>query len=391
MKDISKKDVQNNIPLVTRKDFDHKVDVIIIGAGIVGCATALELKRVFPSKSVLVFEKNSLEFGEASRYGSGVIHSGIHQRPEILKSILARRGGPLLLEFCKKEGVPFKKTGMIIAVSIRDLLRIIGEIKSLLLLLKNSRRQGISIKFLSSRGVKKIEPAIRTLFGLFISDIWIVDQIALGKKLVEKGKKAGVIFSWDARVEAIRRWPDGYEITAGGERFRTKAVVNAAGVFADEIAALAGFPGYKIFPYRGEYYEVTGPKRNLLIRTLIYPALPPGSPVKGIHLLKTIDGRLLVGPNAKPWPKKTDDFSIQTPAEEFLKAARKFLPQLSPHDLRWSHSGIRAKSNPGKDEGDFLIRREEGAPFVNIIGIDSPGFTAAFALAEEVRKIVINS
>lgn len=280
-----------------------KIDFVVIGAGIVGIATALKLKEAFPSKEIIVLEKNAGYFSETSRYNSGVVHSGIHQQANLLKSKLARRGVPMLIDFCEKEDVLFRKCGMIIAVSKKDLSGLWRDIKSLWLLYRNSRQQRIPLKILTSRGIKKLEPNISAAFGIYLPDIWIIDQMSLGKKMFEKALKEGVRFIFDADISSIERERNSYKLTVDTmfhtvRIYAADLVVNSAGVRADEVAAMAGFTGRRIFPCRGEYYEVIGPKKDLIESILVYPALRPGSPIKGVHFTKTADGRLLIGPNA---------------------------------------------------------------------------------------------
>lgn len=278
---------------------------------------------------------------------------------------------------------------MLIAVSSEDLFGLWREMKLLRLLYKNSRQQKIPLQFLTSRQIKKMEPNVRAAFGLYLPEIFVVDQSALGKKIFEMAKKAGIDFIFNADISVINRNQKLYEVIVGDEIYKAGIVINSAGIRADEVATLAGFR-YKIFPCRGEYYEVIRAKKDLINSVLIYPALPPGHLVKGIHLTKTVDGHLLIGPNSAFWMSRKDDFSVQTPAEEFLKAARKFLPDLEINDLRWAYSGLRAKINPGVGEDDFIIKCETKNPtFINFIGIESPGLTASFAIAEHVARLII--
>lgn len=366
-----------------------KSDIIVIGAGIVGLSVAIKLKDVFPKRSVTVLEKNKAPFTEMSLYNSGVIHSGIHQKPELLKSRLARSGGPMLIDFCRKSGVPFRQSGMLIAVAPEDLFGLRSEANTLRLLYKNSRQQKISLQFLTGRQIRRMEQNVRVAFGLYLPEIFVVNQRVLGEKLFEAAREKGVEFIFNAEVSTINRKKEIYELVFDGQSIEAGAIINSAGMRADEISNRAGFNGYKIFPCRGEYYEVIGPKKDLIKSLLVYPALPPGHPVKGVHLTKTQDGRLLIGPNASLWSAKDDDFRVQSSPDEFLAAARKFLPQLESGDLRWAYSGLRAKLNPGIGEEDFIIKCETKNPiFVNLIGIESPGFTAAFAIAEEAVKII---
>ena len=366
-------------------------NVVIIGAGIVGCATALKIKENFPEKTVIVLEKNPGPFMETSLYNSGVIHSGVHQKSNHLKSALALKGGPMLIDFCEKNNVPHRKTGMLVVVSTKDLFSLITETKSLFLLLRNCHKQKIPVKFLTSFGVKKIESNLKALFGIFLPNIWIVDQPSLGKKLVKTGTDKGILYAFNTEAEIIAKREKAYEIGTNKQTFKAKIVINASGVWSDKIAAMAGFNNYKIYPYRGEYYEVISEKKNLLQSTLVYPALPPGSPVKGIHLTKTTDGRMLIGPNAKPWSDKKDNFSVQTPKKEFLDAVKRFFPQITEDDIEWRKSGLRAKTNPGVGENDFIVKKEcENPTFINLIGIESPGFTSSFAIGEYVVELIKN-
>ncbi len=362
---------------------------VVIGAGIVGCAVARDLKMRYPDWEMTILERNKSVFSETSRYNSGVVHSGIHQEPHLLKSELARRGSKLLIEFCAEKRVPFEKAGMIIVAAASDLPSLMGEFRSLTLLRRNSRTQGIPIKFLSGRGIRKLEPEVRGAFGIHIPDVWVVDQKMLATELSAQLFLSGVRFTFGTPVRAIRVCGEKYEVVTDSGVYPADVVVNAAGVSADLVAALAGFDGPEISPWRGEYYEIVGEKAKLVKSSLVYPVLPPGHPVKGIHLTKTVDGRLLLGPNATSWKHREDNFEVRTPPDEFLACGRKFLPSLELEDLRWAYSGLRAKIGAGKEEKDFVIRWERIHPlFVNLLGIESPGFTSAFAIAEHVRGIV---
>ncbi|MDO8516291.1 MAG: FAD-dependent oxidoreductase [bacterium] len=364
------------------------IDAGIIGGGVVGLATALALKERFPGAKIVVFEKNGEPFSEASRFNSGVVHSGIHQEPTFLKSRLAREGGPMLIAFCEAHNVPFRKTGMLIAVAAEDMMGLVGETKSLWHLYKNSRRQKIALEFLHHGEIEELEPYLHASFGLYMPDIWVVDQPALGRAMVLEAERVGIGILCNAEVTAIDRSGDAYHVVSSYGVHAARLVVNAAGVHADSVAAMAGFSGYTIHPYRGEYYEVIGEKRNLIRNTLVYPALRPGSPFKGIHITKTIDGRMFLGPNASPWKERSDDFTVRTPPEVFLAAAKKFLPSLELKDLRWLHAGLRAKINPGLGEDDFVIKCEaKRSSFVNLVGIESPGFTSSFAIARYVMQM----
>ncbi len=372
-----------------------KSKIVIIGAGIVGLATALKIAGKLKNTEIVVLERNHEVMSETSRYNSGVIHSGIHQKSNLLKSKLAPLGGQMLIDFCEKNDVLFRRTGMLIAAASRDLVSLTRELTSLYRLRKNSRRLNLNFRILNRRGVEKIEPNIRALLGIYLSEVWVVDQVSMGTALLETCQNEGVTIVFNANVQSITLCRNLYEIYTKQNHskairvFEGDVVINAAGVNSATVSEIAGFNGYKIHPCRGEYYEVVGEKSNLISRTLVYPALPPGHPVKGIHLTKTPSGRLLIGPNAKPWESKLDNFRVQTPPAEFLDGAKRFLPELTEPDLRWAYSGLRAKTNPGTHEDDFVIKFESGSPtFVNLIGIESPGFTASFAIGDYVADMM---
>lgn len=380
-------------PFGIRRKVTVRVDIAIIGAGAVGCAAALHLKQQFPERSVAVLESGAAAFGGASRYNSGVIHSGVHEKSDLLKARLARRGSALLVDFCRREDVPLRRTGMLIAVAWRDLLKLPRELATLALLIRNSRRQGIPLAWWNPGRIKKEEPHLRAAFGIYLPMVWMVDQRTLGDRLVACARKAGADFFFNRTVTVAERWGLFYRLEAltpaGLEAYEARAVVNAAGVRADLVAALGGFSGYRIYPWRGEYYEVVGEKRNLIRALPVYPALPPGHPVKGVHLTKTVDGRLLIGPNAAPWGKREDDFFARSAPRQFLAAAKRFLPELEVEDLRWAYSGLRAKTTPGAAGGDFIVKCDALRPtWVNCIGIESPGLTASLAIAEEVTTLI---
>lgn len=362
----------------------------IVGAGIVGLTIARECRKAFPGSAISILEKNAEFFSETSKYNSGVIHSGIHQLPNLLKSQLAHSGGELLLQFCKENGVPHRKAGMLIAVAPTDIHRVVREVTLVVRLFLNSKRQKLSPpRIVLYKDIRKKEPHIHALMGLFLPDIYVVDQSSLGDNLYKAALREGVMFHFNTRVKKILKCKKSFVIEAGNATQEYTHFINAAGLYADVISDMAGYGGYTVYPYRGEYYEVISEKKHLIRSTLIYPALPPGHPVKGIHFTKTTDGRLLLGPNAHPWLSRTDDFSQRSPKIEFLDAVRRFLPGLTPDDIQWAYAGLRPKLSKGLAECDFIIKKESGPlPFVNLIGIESPGFSASFAIARYVISLL---
>ncbi|MBI2057901.1 MAG: NAD(P)/FAD-dependent oxidoreductase [Candidatus Yanofskybacteria bacterium] len=365
-----------------------RADIAVIGAGVVGCAVAKRLSETQPGKKIVVLEKLGGVGLETSSLNSGVLHSGIHQDPNFLKSKLAREGSKLAADHLKSRRLPVMHCGMLIAVSLESLRRgLYKEWLDLWRLVKRGKEQKINLKFLTSFGIKKIEPNIRALGGIFIPDVWVIDPTIFVNVLYQEARARGVDFFFESPVLSVAKNSDSYLLHTPDKEFSAKEVINSAGLYADEVAQMAGFGQYKIYPWRGEYYEVLGEKKNLVSR-LVYPALPANYPGKGIHFSPRVDGRLFVGPNAKLVPRKNYYTEEKTPPEEFLKAVNRFCPQIKKEDLVWAYSGIRPKLT-NSEESDFIIKLEYSYPhWINLIGIESPGLSSAIAIAKYVDKLL---
>jgi L-2-hydroxyglutarate oxidase LhgO len=191
-------------------------------------------------------------------------------------------------------------------------------------------------------------------------------------------------------VVAIEDEGAAYLVSTDRQQLRAGCLINAAGLHADDIAALAlSSSKYSIRPLRGEYYEAVTPSKKRLIRGLVYPALPPGATGKGIHFSPRPNGQLFVGPNEVPVRDKSDYQSRKTPPGIFLDALRKFLPALEESDLRWAYSGIRPCVRTGRNtKSDFIVAVDRETPLlINVVGIESPGLSAALALARHVSDL----
>lgn len=368
----------------------EKVDVAVIGAGVVGCAIARHFKIKHPDRSVVVFEKANGVGLETSRLNSGVIHSGIHESPDFLKSKLALIGSKMAKQFATDNNVPIINCGMLVVAGHKSLVGgMLKEWRSFVRLVSKAKAKGINYRFVWGRGIRELEPNVRALGGIFMPDVCVVDPYEFTKKLFADAWRRGAVFQFSNPVERIRCLSDnGWHLQVPGLDVNARLLINAAGLYADEVAEMAGFPGYKIHPWRGEYYEVVGEKAKWINR-LVYIATPPKSTGKGIHFGVKPDGKLFLGPSARLVPAKNYYTEDPTPVEVFLDAAQRFCPDLRKEDLRWSHSGIRPRLTVGEQEADFIIRMDGTCPpIVNLIGIESPGFTSALAIAEYVGNLV---
>lgn len=371
----------------------EKTDIAIIGAGVVGCAIARELSLHHPKKRVIVLDKLPGAGLETSALNSGVLHSGLHQNPAFLKSRLACEGSALARAYMKEKALPILDCGMIVAVSASAIKSgLWKEIGAFSELLRRGREQNIRFEFLPSWRLRKLEPNLQALFGIFIPEVSVIDPKSLTEALKQDAERNGVHFYFEHLLADIERESGGYRLFTPRRMFFTKILINAGGLYADEIASMAGCHQYRIYPWRGEYYEVVGLDKNLVHR-LIYPAVPHNYPGKGIHFSPRVDGRLFIGPNARPVPRKNYYEEDKTPVGEFLNAAQRFIPEIKEENLRWAYSGIRPKTVNVPAETDFVISLDRRSPpLLNLIGIESPGLASAMAIgkyAAETLKSVL--
>lgn len=370
----------------------NSYDVGIIGAGVVGCAIARELVqgRWVKALRIVVVEKHEKEGEETSRRNSGVLHSGIHERPFSFKGRLAREGSALAVSYALRHDIPLLRTGMVIAISWEDVRRgLWREMSTLRRLWFNAWRTKTKVTFVTSSGLRVWEPNLRACCGIVIPSVSVIDAHAFVRSLKTDAEANGVTFAFNHHVVGIEADATGYVVTTDSRNIRVASLINAAGLHADEVAALASFTrNYTIRPFRGEYYEVVTENRTLAGR-LVYPALPPHAVGKGIHFGPRPDGRVFVGPNAVRIEDRTDYTSRKTPPGLFVEAMQKFLPALEERDLRWAYSGIRPCVIAGNGEkSDFIIAADcEDPPLINLVGIESPGLSAALAIARYVRDL----
>jgi glycerol-3-phosphate dehydrogenase len=368
-------------------------DICIVGAGVVGCAIARELgsRRWQSPLRILVVERHEQAGAETSGRNSGVLHSGIHERPGSLKARLAREGSALAVAYAEQRNVPLLRSGMTIAISREDIRRgLWREISMVRRLWMNAWRSRIRMSFVTSAGLRTWEPNIRASCGIVIPSVSVIDSLAFVQALQQDSEAHGAEFSFKSRVTAIEEKGGAYLMTTDRRQFQVGCLINAAGLHADDIAALAlSSSKYSIRPLRGEYYEVVTASKKSLIRGLVYPALPPNATGKGMHFSPRPNGRLFVGPNEVAVEDKSDYVSQKTPPGAFVAALGRFLPALEESDLQWAYSGIRPRLMIGPEHSsDFIVSVDRETPLlINLVGIESPGLSAALALARHVTDL----
>lgn len=368
-------------------------DIGIIGAGVVGCAIARELggRRWQRPLRIITVERHERTAEETSGRNSGVLHSGIHEHPGSLKARLAREGSALAVAYAARQNIPLLRSGMIIAISREDIRRgLWRELSMLRRLWLNAWRSNIRMSFVTPSGLRALEPNLRASCGIVIPSVCVIDSPALVQSLKTDAEASGVEFAFNNRVVGIEDEGTEYLITTDRQKMRVACLINAAGLHADDIAALAlSHSKYSIQPIRGEYYELVTSSKTRLIGRLVYPALPPKATGKGIHFSPRPNGQLFVGPNEVPVQDKADYLSQKTPPGMFVEALRRFLPVLEESDLRWGYSGIRPCVMIGQQKkSDFIVSVDRDTPLlINLVGIESPGLSAALALARHVSDL----
>jgi len=362
----------------------ERANVIIVGGGVVGCAIAAELApRV---SDVFVLEALPHVGMVTSSRNSGVIHSGIYYAPGSLKARHCVEGNRLTYEFCGAHGVPHKRTGKFVVATNAE------EEEQLHVLLARGRENDVAgLELVTAATLHQHEPHVAGRAALRVPSTGLLMSEELVKAYAAAARRHGAYLATDARLEAVEPGRDFVRVRAGqaGE-LEARVLVNAAGLHADEIAALFGFTRYKIYPCRGEYWEVAAAQAHL-VNALVYPTPDATGLSLGVHLTRTLWGTLLLGPNARYVTDKNDYERDLEPRESFCARAQKLLPQLRPEDLRPAFSGLRAKLTPPGQRGteDFVVTRDPSYPrVIHLIGIDSPGLTSAPALARHAASLV---
>ena len=366
-----------------------EIDVAVIGAGVIGLATAGEIAQ--GREEVFVFEKNRTFGLETSSRNSEVIHAGIYYPEGSLKAKLCIEGKNMLYELCGKYNIGCQKLSKIIVAADQN------EVTCLEELYEQGTKNGVNdLALLSRTEVKKLEPNIEATAGLLSPSSGIFDSHGLLKFLYGQARERGTQFVFGTEVIGIERTGGKYRIQIrdrdGISDVVAGVILNCAGLNSDRIAQLAGIDiaktGYRLHYCKGEYFSLDSKYRNMVSR-LIYPA--PEQAGHGIHWRQTLDGRVLLGPSAH-YVEGIDYAVDETHKQYFYDSTKRFLRFIELEDLVPESAGIRPKlQGPEDDFRDFVITHEEKAGFpglINLIGIESPGLTAALAIARYVGRMM---
>lgn len=360
-------------------------DVIIIGGGVVGASVARELSR-YRLTVALLEKEEELAFG-VSKSNSGIIHPGTQNPPNSLKGRLCVQGNVLTRGISRELGIDFKETGeLIVAFTEEEMLRLLS-------IKKEGEALGVPGLRMVDRGwLSENEPNLNkeVISALYAPSAGILSPYRMVYDLCENALKNGVEIYTQTEVKDILPAVDQQDssyfeiLTLAGAVFKSRYIINAAGLFADEISEMVGIGDFKIMPRKGEEF-LLDKKRHNLTKHLIFPL--PSKTSKGVLVIRTADGNPMVGPTAEEREDKEDLSTSDEGFRRVLACAKKMVPAISESDIIAYFAGLRPVVG-----SDFIIRHEEKVPgFINVAGIQSPGLTAAPAIARMVLDILRNN
>jgi L-2-hydroxyglutarate oxidase LhgO len=359
-----------------------QIDVAVVGAGVTGLAAAGAIAAT--GASVCLLERHPRPGMDTSTHNSGVIHAGIYYPAGSLKARLCVEGRDLMYAFCARHGVAHVRSGKLVVAHDEQ------EVHELEALRRRGAANGVAgLEIVDRAFIVAREPAVNTRFALWSPDSGIVNAEEFVKALLRVAALAGVIFLPGTTLLGADRRADGMVLTTERESIVARVVVNASGLYADEVSQMLGGETFTIYPCRGEYAEFT-PAKRALVNGLVYPLPDRSGHGLGVHLVRTTGGQVWLGPTIRYQDRKDDYENDREPLEAFAESARRLIDGVTIDDLRLAGSGIRAKLHPPSESfADFLIRRDRVNPaIVQASGIDSPGLTSSLAVGALVSTLV---
>jgi L-2-hydroxyglutarate oxidase len=396
---------------------DPKFDIAIVGAGIVGLATAMALVKRRPDLRLVLLEKESRVSAHQTGNNSGVIHAGLYYKPGSLKARMVVEGAKRMVEFCQEHDLPYELCGKVVVATNEDELPRLEE------LYRRGTANGVQgLIRINSEQIREYEPHATGIAGLWSPNTGIVDYVAVSQKYAEIVERGGGELRLSTEVLGIEERPEGLIVQTSGEEVHTRSLVNCGGLQSDLIARMTGdTQGLRIVPFRGEYYELASESRRL-VRGLIYPVPDPRFPFLGVHFTKRITGAVEAGPNAvlafgreaykktdfspghvlglltfpgfwvmaaKYWRMGLGEMYRSWNKKAFVGALRKLLPELGLDDIKPGGVGIRAQAmdNRGNLLDDFAIIEAQNA--IHVLNAPSPAATASITIGEAIAEKAI--
>jgi L-2-hydroxyglutarate oxidase LhgO len=365
-------------------------DVVIIGAGVIGLSAAAALARA--GRSVVVLERHGAGARETTSRNSEGVHAGLYYPEGSLKARLCVAGREALYARCERQGIGHRRLGKLI-VAVEE-----AEVSTLEELRQRGAANGVpGLRLLDAAAVRRLEPDVRAVAALESPETGIVDGHALCLSYAAEAEAHGAVLVLHSDVIDVDLGPGGYRVETrdasdGRSSVTCGAVVNAAGLSGDRVAARVGLDvearGYRIHLCKGDYFALA-PGASVALSRLVYPV--PAGPGLGIHATLDLAGRVRFGPDAE-YVERVDYAVDAAKAALFARAVGRYLPGIRSDWLGPDYAGVRPKlSGPGEPFRDFVVAEESqaGLPgFVNLLGIESPGLTAAGAIADRVVELL---
>lgn len=383
---------------------DKVYDFIIIGGGIIGMSTAMQLLRAYPDSRMLLLEKESAPARHQTGHNSGVIHAGVYYTPGSLKAKFCLAGNRATKAFCTEHGIRYDECGKLL-VATNEL-----EMQRMQALWERTEANGLQREWLSAGELREREPNITGIGGIFVPSSGIVSYAEVTAAMAREFEMRGGEIRYGAEVIGLDERPTEMLVKTSVGEFTSRFMVSCSGLMADRVVRMLGLdPGFTICPFRGEYYLLPA-EHNRIVNHLIYPIPDPSMPFLGVHLTRMIDGTVTVGPNAVLALKRegyrkrdislSDTFAMLTDPgilkvlknnlrpglvemrnslfkRGYLQEVRKYCPSLEVKDLKPYPAGVRAQavSREGKLIEDFLFRNTRRS--VNVCNAPSPAATSA--------------
>jgi L-2-hydroxyglutarate oxidase len=382
-------------------------DVIIIGGGIIGLATAYNLLQLYPGKKILILEKENRIALHQSGHNSGVLHSGIYYKPGSTKAATCRAGKQAMEAFCAAEGISYEICGKVI-VAVDE-----SEIDRLNTLYERGRANGVNCRMIERAELAELEPHAAGIKAIHVSETGIVDYKQVCARLAARLEERGSEIITGAKVIGLKETSTEAIVKSEAGDFSAPHVVNCAGLYSDRVAAFAGETGsVKIVPFRGEYYKLK-PEAEYLCRNLIYPVPDPQFPFLGVHFTRMIKGGVECGPNAvlafaregynkadinardllesltyrgfiklarKYWRMGAGEMWRSLNKAAFVNALRRLMPEIKSDQLVAAPAGIRAQAiaSDGAMLDDFAFGERQRV--ISVINAPSPGATSSLSI-----------
>ena len=383
-------------------------DIAVVGAGILGLATARALAERLPGRSLVVLEKEERVAMHQSGRNSGVIHSGLYYEPGSLKARLCLTGAEAMVRFCEERGVPYSRNGKVVVATEESQLLALAELE------RRGTANGLEgLRRLDAGRLRAVEPHAAGIAALHVPSTGAVDFSAVARQLASGLHEAGVQVMTSFLLESVERDRDALVLGGPTGEIRARGMVNCGGLYADRIARLCGLvPEVQIVPFRGEYFGVGGASADL-VRSSIYPVPDPDLPFLGVHLTRAVSGEVYAGPNAvlagaregyrrrtlrpaelwesvrfpgtwrlagRHWRAATAELVRSGSRRRFAASVRKLVPGIDPVDLAPARTGVRAQAvtRRGTLAGDFLI--QPGHRSVHVLNAPSPAATSSLVI-----------